>query len=304
LRPARMTKTVFSIVIPTYHAQESLKECLGALLDQGVNEQGCEIIVVNDGGDDEVREHIVSLGNGSRIRYLYQENKGPAAARNLGIENANGDVILFLDDDSLPTEKWFGETRKAWERHRDVHGIGGYVASRLSDGMCSCVNADLFNWFLDAQASGQHPNFLTTCNGGYQKSALIKVGNFDQSFKTASGEDRDLNLKIVKAGGKLVLDRSIIVYHDRVLSLRSFLKKHMNYGKAAYEIHQRYPDQRRMPRREYLDLFLSTIRRYRTCRQKIAALALVSLSQVATTVGYSAVAVRQWTASRKGLGRQ
>ncbi len=302
MRPPQTRKTAFSIVIPTYHAQESLKECVGALLDQRVDEQGGEIIVVNDGGDDEICRRVVSLGGGSRVRYLYQENKGPAAARNLGIENAKGDVVLFLDDDSLPTEGWFAATRKAWQRHADADGIGGYVASRVSDGLCSRVNADFFNWFLDAQASGANPRFLSTCNGGYRKSTLMKVGKFDEGFKKASGEDRDLNLKIVREGGKLILDRSIIVYHDRVLPLGSFWRKYRNYGKAAYEIYERYPDEGKISRREYLNLLSSTLGKYRTGREKAAAFALLSLSQIATTVGYSAMAVQARGAGRRGHG--
>jgi len=286
LKPNIINKPRFSIIIPTYNTDVVLIQCIEALCNQSVDKKCFEVIVINDGGRTEIDEKLKLFENQLTIRYFYQKNKGPAAARNLGIKNSKGDMILFLDDDSLPTKNWFKAVIKAWERFPDFDGIGGYTISEVTDSIYCRVNSDFFNWYLE-QYSGKelHP-FLVTCNAGFKKSTLNKVGNFDESFKKASGEDRDLNIKISKIGGKLKLDKNILVYHDRDLTFRSYIKKHFNYGKAAHNIYARYPELSYLSSDSYFDLYISILKKYHTLIEKLMAFLLLTLSQVGTMVGY------------------
>jgi glycosyltransferase involved in cell wall biosynthesis len=86
-----------SVVIPTYNRAASLQEAIRSVLAQTcpVN----EIIVVDDGSTDNTGELVRSM-NGI-VRYAYQENQGPSAARNRGIREAQGDWVAFLDSDDL-----------------------------------------------------------------------------------------------------------------------------------------------------------------------------------------------------------
>ncbi len=234
----------FSIVIPTFNTTDVLGQCLDALSNQSVDKNCFEVIVINDGGTSDVGKDINSVNSGIDITYLSQDHKGPAAARNLGIDRARGEIILLLDDDSMPTLNWMEATIKAWDSFPELDGIGGYVIKDSRDSIYCRVNADFFNWYLEQYSSEQSSSFLVTCNAGYRKAILNKIGRFDESFKRASGEDRDLNIKILSAGGKLKLDKNILVYHDRDLTFNSFLRKNFNYGKAAYNIYTRYKQQR------------------------------------------------------------
>lgn len=86
---------IISVIIPTYNRKEFLKEALDSVLKQeGVKK---EIIVVDDGSKDGTSEIIKSYP----VKYLYQSNKGPASARNLGILKSKGKYIAFLDSDDL-----------------------------------------------------------------------------------------------------------------------------------------------------------------------------------------------------------
>ena len=278
----------FSIVIPTYNNDSQLMQCLESLASQNVDERCFEVIIVNDGGNDSLIEKISSKQNKTSIWYFYQINKGPAAARNLGVREAKGNIILFLDDDSLPRKDWLQATINAWRKNPDYDGIGGYTASSKSDSILYRVNKDIFNWYLDKNVDEDHCSFLSTHNAGYKKATLERVGIFDERFKNASGEDRDLSIKIVKNGGKLRLDKSIYVYHDREISLLSFIRKYYNYGKAAFMITFKYSSVERSSLRDYLNLFGTVLQRHKSLMDKITVFFILSLSQLSTFIGYQA----------------
>jgi len=109
-------KPKFSLIIPTYNNRAFLIQCLNSLDNQSIDKKIFEVIVVDDGGRSDISENLGLMGSQLFIKYLYQKHKGPAAARNLGIEKAKGDIILFLDDDSLPTDDWLKATIEAWEK--------------------------------------------------------------------------------------------------------------------------------------------------------------------------------------------
>ncbi len=90
---------IISVIIPTYNRRKFLEGAIGSVLKQKNIEY--EIIVVDDGSKDGTKE----LAKEYPIKYIYQENKGPASARNLGIKNSSGKYIAFLDSDDLWVEE-------------------------------------------------------------------------------------------------------------------------------------------------------------------------------------------------------
>jgi len=89
--------TRISIVIPCFNSAHCLRETLEHALAQTAPAH--EILIVDDGSTDDTPELVRSFGD--RVRYLRQQNRGPAAARNHAIEQATGDWIAFLDHDDL-----------------------------------------------------------------------------------------------------------------------------------------------------------------------------------------------------------
>lgn len=86
---------MISIIIPAYNAEKYIERSINSVLNQSYPD--IELIVVNDGSTDRTSKILESYGD--KIRYFYQENRGVASARNLGIEIANGNYIAFLDSD-------------------------------------------------------------------------------------------------------------------------------------------------------------------------------------------------------------
>jgi glycosyltransferase involved in cell wall biosynthesis len=94
-----MTDPVVSVVIPTYNRANYLLEAIESVRTQTYKDY--EIIVIDDGSEDNTRESLQKQFESGTIRYIYQENRGESAARNHGIRLARGRYIAFLDSDDL-----------------------------------------------------------------------------------------------------------------------------------------------------------------------------------------------------------
>lgn len=92
-----MNSRLVSVVIPTYNRAKQVVEAVRSVLDQ--TWENCEVIVVDDGSDDDTRDLLKQFGK--RIRYVKTENRGVAAARNRGVRESKGEWIAFLDSDDL-----------------------------------------------------------------------------------------------------------------------------------------------------------------------------------------------------------
>ena len=91
-----MTKV--SVIIPVYNVENYLRDCLNSVVNQTLKD--IEIICINDGSTDKSREILQEFADkDSRIKIIDQENKGQAAARNIGIKLAKGEFIGFVDSD-------------------------------------------------------------------------------------------------------------------------------------------------------------------------------------------------------------
>ena len=98
-----MNSLSFSIIIPAYNSEKYIGECLDSLIAQTY--ASYEIICVDDGSNDNTAEIIKDYSTKyEKIRYYYQKNSGPGAARNKGIDSAEGDYIIFIDSDDYVRE--------------------------------------------------------------------------------------------------------------------------------------------------------------------------------------------------------
>ena len=92
-----MNGPLISCIVPAFNGERYLRQTLDSILAQGY--QHIEIIVADDGSTDGTA--AVAATYGSQVHYVWQPNKGPAAARNLGLDAARGDFVAFLDQDDL-----------------------------------------------------------------------------------------------------------------------------------------------------------------------------------------------------------
>ena len=108
----------FSIVIPVYNSEKYIEECLGSVISQTFKD--FEVICINDGSTDASKSLLDEFANkDERVKVYSQENQGVGAARNYGIELAQGKYISFLDSDDILSPNTLKSVYNFFEKHYD-----------------------------------------------------------------------------------------------------------------------------------------------------------------------------------------
>lgn len=181
-----------SVVIPTYNRPSFLRQALQSVLRQTY--QNFEIIVVNDCGES-VKTEIDRFGD-SRIKYIEnKKNLGLAGARNIGIENAVGKHICFLDDDDNFYKNHISILVEGIEKYKDYAGVytdaNQIFLDETGKTLYSKVHFSL-DWEKDFFLIGNHIHVLSYI---IKKKVIVDIGKFDE--RMVSGlEDYDLLLRL------------------------------------------------------------------------------------------------------------
>lgn len=193
-----MAKTRVSIIIPTYNRAHLVAEAIKSVLNQTFTD--FELIVVDDGSTDNTEEVVRSFAD-PRLKYLKQFNNGVSAARNTGIENAEGEFIAFLDHDDLYLPEKLSVQVSKMEEDPTVGfvyslylGTRGRETPNRPGGDCH-TPLELSHLLLGILAH------LSTAL--VRRSWLQEVGGFDERLRYG-GEDRDICLRLALAGCKMV----------------------------------------------------------------------------------------------------
>lgn len=128
-----MMKRMYSIIVPVYNVERYINECLDSLMNQTY--KNIEIIVINDGSSDSSLSLIEEYSRiDDRIRVIDQKNMGLGYTRNVGIDNAKGDFILFIDSDDYISLNTCEEIEKILSSNDeiDIIVLGRY---RFADGV-------------------------------------------------------------------------------------------------------------------------------------------------------------------------
>lgn len=271
----------------------SLAGCLLSLARLDFPREEYEVIIVDDGGTNPVRDLADAYSKAMNIRMFRQANGGPGMARNTGAVNARGEVLVFLDDDCRPEPDWL-QIFNLFNRHYPGAIVGGSVLNGCPDDM-QATASHLWNEYLFAYHNKERgaARFFTSNNMTVPTARFRSLGGFDTKFVT--GEDREFLRRWQDSGQMLVYAPEARVWHDRPMSLASFFLQHYRYGKGSRKYHRLYtsskPESARMmsrlipePPSFYVNLIRYPISQVKGPeRWRLAGLLL--LSQVATLFG-------------------
>ncbi len=115
-----------SVIIITRNRAESLNETLISLTKQ--SRQPDEVIVVANDSKDNTREVALSFNDRLNIKCIYETIRGIPHARNAGIENATGDIIVYIDDDCVADQDWLKRIEIPFIRDPNIGVVGGEVS--------------------------------------------------------------------------------------------------------------------------------------------------------------------------------
>jgi len=209
-----------SVVIPAHNAEATLAACIEGCLRQ--SEPACEVIVVDDGSTDATGR----VAQAFAVHYVRQENRGPAAARNRGAQEARGDVIAFTDADCVPEDRWLAGLAAGFDEA--VVAVGGaYGIANPGHWLARMVHEEIAA--RHAHLEGD-VDFLGSFNVAYRKAPFEAVGGFDASFRSASGEDNDLAYRLQDVGGRLRFTREAVVAHHHPTRLWPYLRTQARHG--------------------------------------------------------------------------
>ncbi len=236
-----MTTKSLTVIIPTCNRVETLERCLQALASQAPYGSGFEVIVVDDGSTDGTAQSISALigGGGMNLRCFRQGNRGPAAARNLGIKNASGDVVLFIGDDIIPAPDLLA-AHDYWHRQNRDPGAAllGYATwdpqLEITPFMRWLENGGpQFNFSeLQDGAEADPCRFFYTCNISLKRSFMVDNGLFDEEFPHAAYEDMELGRRLGALGLKLIFNKKAVALHHHYTSLEEACKRMIKVGEA------------------------------------------------------------------------
>jgi glycosyltransferase involved in cell wall biosynthesis len=209
---------LISVIIPAYNAERTLAETLQSVLEQTIQE--FEILVVDDGSGDRTPEIAQSFGD-PRIQVLRGNRGGASQARNRGITAAQGEFLAFLDADDLWTADKLQSQLDAlaatpgadvvycWTNCIDVTG------QFIRPGSHTLWSGDVYEPMLLDDFIGTSSNILL------RRSALEKIGFFDETLKNA--QDTDLWLRLAQQYQFAVVPKPKVLYRISQGSLSSNL---------------------------------------------------------------------------------
>ena len=225
-----------SVVVCSYNGAKWLPGCLDAL--EHVDYPDYEVIVVSDGSTDATDEIAASRPGVRLVRN--EQNEGLSAARNLGMEEATGEIIAYLDDDARPDPEWLHYLAIAFERS-DHGAIGGPNLAPPSDGdIADCV-ANSPGGPVHVLLSDDVAEHIPGCNTAVRRDVLREIGGFDPLFRIA-GDDVDMCWRLQDAGHTIGFSPAAMVWHHRRNSVRTYLRQQRNYGRAEGLLEQKWPE--------------------------------------------------------------
>ncbi|HEX2501374.1 MAG TPA: glycosyltransferase [Methylomirabilota bacterium] len=236
-----------SFVIPTFDGEATLPLVLDALARQTAG-RDFEVVVVDDGSRDATPRVLEAYSAPYRLRVLRQPNQGPAAARNQGVREARGQLIVFLGDDTVPEPEFLTQHLTAHAQHPDgrvaVLGYTTWPAGwRVTPFLFQINEYGLqFGYRLIADPENVPFNFFYTSNVSLARSLLLEAGLFDTDLPHAAWEDAELAYRLSRLGMRLVYRPGAVTRHHHLMTFEGFRGRQRKAAEAATIVFRKHPE--------------------------------------------------------------
>ncbi|MDD4899258.1 MAG: glycosyltransferase family 2 protein [Candidatus Omnitrophica bacterium] len=213
-----MMSNKISVIVPVYNAGGTLRECLSAIFNSDYKE--FEVIVVDDNSTDD--SVIIAKEFAARI-ILFSSNKGVAAARNKGVEEAKGDYLLFVDSDCIIKPDSIAKVVDGLSKDNSISGIAGIYALHNRFNNFLSQYKHLIEYYRGITCEDVNRHSFRGAFFAVRKGVFDSV-RFDESLKNASIEDIEFGRELIASGHKFLLDKSIEVEHVKKRTLKGFFR--------------------------------------------------------------------------------
>ncbi len=206
-----MNEPMVSIIIPVYNGENYLKEAINSALAQTYS--NVEVIVVNDGSNDDGATEKIALSYGEKIRYFYKENGGVATALNLAIKNMKGEYFSWLSHDDIYYEYKIERQIRALNEYGDMKTIvySGYNLLDVKSQMITQVlHSEVYS--MEKLTNSVFPvlqGLIHGCSLLIHKSHFERVGIFNENLITT--QDYDLWFRMMRHQKNIYINEPLIL---------------------------------------------------------------------------------------------
>lgn len=204
-----------------------------------------EVIVVADGCVDGTVEMLSNHQAPFKLHFLWQSGQGAATARNYGASQAQGDIIVFLDDDIEPTPDLVAAHMRI-HKQKSGHVVIGYYPPVIQGS--SLLSIEMRSWweimFRTMRQPGHRFTYRDLLSGNCSLSAELfaEVGGFDTAFRSCGYEDYEFGVRLIKAGAQLTFSQEAVGYHHESRDLDGLFRRKQQEGSGSVLISQRHSE--------------------------------------------------------------
>ena len=225
-----------SVVICSYNGASTVESCLRSM-QRLRYAGGFEVVFVDDGSTDNTQEILRRF---PWVRNIRQKNMGLSYARNVGLKEARGDVVVYTDSDCEADEDWLYYLALSLVNSGHV-GMGGpNLIPDEGSWVADCVGLSPggpTHVMVDDRTAEHVPG----CNMGFYRWALEQINGFDPQFR-AAGDDVDVIWRLQNLGYSIGFSPAAQVWHYRRNTVKAYLKQQRGYGIAEALLKYKHPD--------------------------------------------------------------
>ena len=211
-------RLMISVIVPERNGGANLQECLAGLIK--ATPSPAELIVVADGDTDgswRVAEEI-----GAKVLKI-PESQGPARARNLGAQNAQGDILFFVDADVVIPSDALYQIETAFNNDPHLTALFGSYDDDPGEANFLSQYKNLFHHYIHQRSQEEASTFWAGC-GAIRRKVFLELGGFDESYRKPCIEDIELGYRLKKAGCRIRLSKTLQVKHLKRWTIHNLLK--------------------------------------------------------------------------------
>ena len=237
-----MSEPSVSVIIPVLNEERFLKQSVQAILNQNYSGQ-FEIILALGPSKDQTNFIAQELAKDQRIKLVENPSGRTASALNNAIKNSNFDIIVRLDGHAIVDSDYIkNAVNTLLESGAD--NVGGLMKAEGTNAFEKSVAAAMTSKFGVGNApfhvGGKSGEVDTVYLGTFRKSALERVGYFDESFIRA--QDWEMNYRIRKTGGKIWFNPDLVVSYRPRKNILQLAKQYFEYGQWRKQVTKTYPE--------------------------------------------------------------
>jgi len=237
-----MSEPSVSVIIPVLNEERFLKQSVQAILNQNYSGQ-FEIILALGPSKDQTNVIAQELAQDKRIKLVKNPSGRTASALNNAIKNSNFDIIVRLDGHAIVDSDYIkNAVNTLLESGAD--NVGGLMKAEGTNAFEKSVAAAMTSKFGVGNApfhvGGKSGEVDTVYLGTFRKSALERVGYFDESFIRA--QDWEMNYRIRKTGGKIWFNPDLVVSYRPRKNILQLAKQYFEYGRWRKQVTKTYPE--------------------------------------------------------------